>query len=155
MQIIKKLKINLFLVVLILFTACNDKSVFENNIVINNNEWHLQDTISLNFNIEDSLRMNNLSLNIRNTAIYPYYNMFTHIHIKNNSGFKYNDTIEFNLANPASGKWIGNGSSGIYYNSILFKQLKFPHSGEYKINISHGMRDTILDGINAVGFKIN
>lgn len=155
MLTIKKLKNSVLIATLILFTSCDEKPIFENNIVLNNNEWNYNDTISMKFKIKDTISKNNLSINIRNTSIYPYYNMFTFLQIKNKKNFNYKDTIEFNLANPASGKWIGNGSSGIYYNTILFKQLKFPHKGEYEVNILHGMRDSILDGINAVGFKIN
>ncbi len=154
-KIIKLLKNNIFLITLVLFASCDKKPMFEENKILEKNEWNFNDTISFEVNVNDTLNLKNLSLNIRNSSTYPYYNMFVYVDIKNEKGGIDKDTVEFYLANPISGKWTGNGSSGIHYNTILYKQVKFLNTGKYKISLTHGMRDTILEGINAIGFKVN
>jgi gliding motility-associated lipoprotein GldH len=64
------------------------------------------------------------------------------------------DTFEFTLADP-TGKWLGEGFGGVKTNEMLFKRnVYFPVSGIYEIQIQHGMRGKLLEGITEVGFRV-
>lgn len=65
-----------------------------------------------------------------------------------------NDTIEFYLADEF-GKWLGNGVGSVFNMPVLYQQnFKFPKKGVYHFDIQHGMRDSLLSGINNVGIKV-
>jgi len=64
------------------------------------------------------------------------------------------DTLEVTLADPA-GKWLGHGFGGVKTSETLFrKNVFFPVSGNYEIQIKQGMRGTQLEGITEVGFRM-
>ena len=53
------------------------------------------------------------------------------------------------------GKWLGKGVGSIFEMPVLYQQnVKFKNVGNYQYKIVHGMRDTILLGINDVGMRV-
>ncbi len=66
------------------------------------------------------------------------------------------DTILCPLANE-QGIWYGSKTWFIdNYKTIHPYKLnfKFPKKGEYNFYLNHGMRDTVVLGINAVGIEL-
>lgn len=105
-------------------------------------------------NITDTLSANNVFVNVRNKGNYPNSNLWLFVKIKSPDGNCISDTIEYMLANLA-GKWQGSGIGDIYDNKFPFKSnVRFPVSGEYKIEIQHGMRKSILKGISDIGVSV-
>ena len=64
------------------------------------------------------------------------------------------DTINFYLADQR-GKWLGSGVGSVFEMPVLYQQsIRFPKAGNYRYELSHGMRDSVLIGINDIGLRV-
>lgn len=144
----------LILSILTCMIACDQKKVFEAYHRIDEKGWNKDSVVVFNVQLTDTIKNNNLYVNIRNKGTYAYSNIYLFLSIVSPDGTMRTDTVEFTLADP-SGKWRGSGIGGLYDNQIPYKSsVYFPHKGDYKFMIKQGMRDNVLEGIRDVGFRI-
>jgi gliding motility-associated lipoprotein GldH len=100
------------------------------------------------------LKNHNLYINVRNNINYKFSNLWLFIKINQPGQIAVTDTFELALALP-NGKWLGEGFGGIKTQQISYKNnVFFPVPGDYRIDIQHGMRDELLDGIIDIGFRV-
>ena len=136
------------------FTSCDSKRVFEENIAISDAVWDIDEKITFEIEVKDTITSHNFYINVRNTGAYPYSNIFIFINSTFPDGGKARDTVECTLAD-ASGRWLGDGSGDIFDNQILFKKgVRFPHSGKYIFEYEQAMRMEHLPFIMDVGMRI-
>jgi len=134
--------------------SCDRKKVFEAYHKIDEKGWNKDSVIVFKVHLTDTIKNNNLYVNIRNKGTYAYSNIYLFLTIGSPDGVMRTDTVEFTLADP-SGKWRGSGIGGLHDNQIPYKSsVYFPHKGEYKFMIKQGMRDNVLQGIRDVGFRV-
>lgn len=146
------------LLIIIVFVAiiisCDSNRVFQEYKSIDNNVWQHDDIISFDFDIEDTVSLHNLFINIRHTTNYPFNNMWLFVTSTSPEGLYVVDTVQCIFADK-SGKWLGDGSGSLWDNKILWKQLvRFPNAGTYSVKYQHGMRLKSLPGVVDVGFRI-
>lgn len=135
-------------------SACDHKKVFEAYHKIDEKGWNKDSVVVFKVYLTDTIKNQNLFVNIRNKGTYAYSNIYLFLSINSPDGKMRTDTVEFTLADP-SGKWRGSGIGGLHDNQIPYKSsIYFPHKGEYKFMIKQGMRDNVLQGIRDVGFRI-
>ena len=104
---------------------------------------HFDYTIS---NVQPAYRM---LIYVRHTERYPYQNMWLFV-----GDSLHRDTIEFYLADDR-GQWLGDKHHGFIEMQVLLEDnYHFPDTGTYYIDITHGMRDTLLRGVTDIGFEI-
>jgi gliding motility-associated lipoprotein GldH len=146
-----------YLLILLLLAgieACDRRRVFESYRELDKNGWNKDSVVVFNVNLTDTIKNNNLFVNIRNKGTYPYSNIYLFLTIGAPDGKMHTDTVEFTLADP-SGKWKGSGIGGLHDNQILYKSsVYFPKKGSYTFQIKQGMRDNVLQGIRDVGIRI-
>ena len=108
-------KISILLVV-ILFSACNNNVVYDENKEVNQQVWKTTDKLYYEIDITDTIKSYKLAINIRNTIEYPYSNIYFYMNtILPNGKVTKCDTIECYLAYP-DGTWKGKGNSKIRDN---------------------------------------
>ena len=146
---------SLFVLSLGLFiTSCDGNRVFEENVAIKNNQWDIKQIVKLEVPISDNLSKNDLYINVRNGGNYNYSNLFLFITTSMPNGKKLTDTLECVLADE-SGKWLGKGTGQIIDNRIPFKRnVVFPDTGKYTIEIEQAMRMELLPEIYDIGLRI-
>jgi gliding motility-associated lipoprotein GldH len=145
-----------FLILSILagIVACDRRRVFEAYRELDKNGWNKDSVLVFKVNLTDTIKNNNLFVNIRNKGTYPYSNIFLFMTIGSPDGKMVTDTVEFTLADP-SGRWKGSGIGGLHDNQIPYKSsVYFPRKGIYTFQIKQGMRDNVLQGISDVGIRI-
>ncbi|MCK5729528.1 MAG: gliding motility lipoprotein GldH [Draconibacterium sp.] len=139
---------------LTIFWACNIDMAFEEYKPIPENGWHKDSVAVFNIAITDTLQNHNLYINTRNDINYKYSNLWLFIEINQPGEIGITDTLELLLADQR-GKWLGEGFGGIKTRQVVYKSgVFFPVSGEYTVNIKHGMRDEMLEGITDIGFRV-
>ncbi|NOR76679.1 MAG: gliding motility lipoprotein GldH [Draconibacterium sp.] len=140
---------------LTIFFACNNTNMaFEEYKPIPENGWHKDSVAIFNIPITDTLQNHNLYINTRNDIKYKYSNLWLFIEIIQPGKIGITDTLELLLADQR-GKWLGEGFGGIKTQQVVYKSgVFFPVSGEYTVNIRHGMRDETLNGITDIGFRV-
>ena len=136
------------------FVSCDKNLVFEKNVAIPDDGWNKDSSIVFSIPVTDTLKNNDLYINVRNDIKYEYSNLWLFIEIDQPGNISATDTFEITLADP-SGKWLGEGFGGIKTNQVIYKRnIYFPVSGEYKISIKQGMRENVLMGITDIGIRL-
>ena len=138
----------------LLLAACNSGVYYSEHLDVDDEGWNLRDTKYFNVDVDDSLRLFNFFIDLRNTNDYPYSKTFLFIKTTFPDGGTAIDTMECPLADPA-GQWYGK-KSGKYIDNRYFlrKNVIFPQKGRYTFAITQATRDTNLVGIKDVGVVI-
>jgi gliding motility-associated lipoprotein GldH len=150
---------SMFLIFLagIFFTACDDDRVYENNVAFNDRLWMQNDTTALEFDIQDPNVPYNLYLNLRNSVDYPYSRIFVNYKLQDSTGRLVDkEMVNTLLFDPKTGEPHGTSGLGdIYDHQIpLRKNFKFNNAGKYKMFFEQVMRKDTLEGILAVGVRV-
>ncbi|MBT8196678.1 MAG: gliding motility lipoprotein GldH [Bacteroidia bacterium] len=136
------------------FSSCDPNRVFEKNIKLSDHEWDKDVSLDFSVDIQDTIGLHNMYLNVRHAGYYQYRNIFLFIKTELPNGVSQIDTAECLLASP-EGKWMGDGLGDIWDNQILFKKgFKFPLKGTYNFELTQAMRVNPLQGIMDAGIRI-
>jgi gliding motility-associated lipoprotein GldH len=140
---------------LLLFAGCDSARVFEENREMENSSWNMNQKLNFEFDIPDTQTPYNLYFNLRHTDDYPFANIYVFFHTTVPGGEISTDTVEFQLANPQTGAWLGKGQGELHDCQMRFRTgMKFTKAGHYKLEIEQAMRTEQLDGIKDAGFRI-
>ena len=139
----------------LMFQSCKGEDVFYQTYEdIETEIWDADNPQSFDFEIEDTTRLYDFFLNLRNTNEYNYRNIFVFWKLQSPDGRTKTDTAQFILADK-KGKWLGSSASGtLIENSMWFLKTKLPVRGMYTFSFTQGMREKNLTGIKNVGLKI-
>lgn len=141
-------------ILLVVISACDKNRVYDDFITIPESGWYKDSLLHFEVPVSDTLSNHNLTIKVRNETTYSYRNLWLFIEIIQPSGETVKDSFEVALADPA-GKWLGKGFSGYKtYEAIYRRNVYFPASGNYQINILQGMRQENLKGIRDIGFRV-
>lgn len=135
-------------------TSCQEDLLFEENLALENTIWKAENQAYFDVDIQDTLSLYNVRINLRNTEEYRFSNIYLFVTINFPNGKKSMDTLDYYLADK-TGKWYGSGLGDLYDNDFpMINKMAFPLKGTYRIEIVHAMRDEDLEGIANVGLKV-
>jgi gliding motility-associated lipoprotein GldH len=138
---------------LILFISCN-RSEYSKSYHFDDENWKADNMLQYRFDINDTYERYNLYINVRNSDVYAYANIFMFVHFIYPDNTIAVDTVEGTLAD-AKGKWLGSGSGKYKNNKFLYKpNISFPQKGTYLFTIEQAMRIESLNGIASVGLEL-
>ena len=143
------------LAISLLLSSCGDVDiVYQNSKAIENNVWNKNDSISFDFDINDTTEFYDFYFNLRTTNLYEWSNLYMFVEIGSPEEQFNIDTVEFSLAN-SDGEWTGVSSGSIINNKILFiSKKRFPSLGTYKLTFNQAMRQDDLTEVMDVGIII-
>lgn len=154
-QQIKKHNLFYLLILLLAFNSCAGNDVYFQYHNVAQNGWSADSVYVYDVNIADTNTSYNVYVNVRNRGEYPHQNMW--LFIKKTAvgdSVSVNDTINFYLADQR-GKWLGSGVGSVFEMPVLYQQsIRFPKAGIYRYELMHGMRDSILIGVNDIGLRV-
>lgn len=150
----------LFLIILICFTSCDKKRIFDEYQSVGQT-WYKDSVVSFSFSQKDTLKPYNLFVNLRSNNKYPYNNLFLIVELDQPNKQTIVDTLEYQMAN-ADGSLLGDGFTETKESKLFYKEkYQFKNSGTYNVYIQHAVRHSgkitgveNLDGILDVGFRI-
>lgn len=149
-----------FLVVMIIaffFLSCDDQRVYERNIDFDSRYWLTSEKPELEFEITDSLQSYALYCNVRNSLEYPFARVFVTYYLQDSTGaLLQKDLVSEFLFDEKTGEPFGDSGLGdIYHHRIpLIQNFRFPYSGKYRMAFEQYMRTDTLQGILAVGLRV-
>jgi gliding motility-associated lipoprotein GldH len=147
----------IFFVSAVLFSACDDGRVYENNYDFEDRYWLVRDQPSFEFEIKDTTVRYNLYCNVRNTVSFPYSRLFIKYYLADSlSGPAEKQLVEKFLFDKSTGKPQGSSGLGDIYDQRipLIQNHRFARSGKYKVKFEQFMRTDTLPGILAVGLRV-
>jgi gliding motility-associated lipoprotein GldH len=151
----KKYILITFSIIIALFTiSCDSNKVYESNVEIPDSAWDTAQVAVFQFGIEEKTIPYNLKINVRHTQFYVAQNLWLFIKTTSPSNKVQYDTLNCQLADD-KGKWLGDGMGEIFDLNQTYKQnIGFPETGQYKIEIKHGMRMPKVPMIMEIGFRV-
>ena len=136
------------------FTGCINNDVYLKYKTITSNGWNKDSLCTFDIQIKDTTASYNLYVNVRNRGEYPYQNLWIFLSKMSPDSVLIKDSIECYLADKR-GKWLGTGIGSVLEMPVLYQQkVKFSTAGIYHYKITHGMRDSVLMGINDIGMRV-
>ena len=140
--------------ILVFFSSCDKKALFEKNTPLYNAEWSKHEIIPFEVNISDTASVYNFYINIRNNTDYAYANLYLFMNTRYPDKEVSRDTIECILADK-NGKWFGKGWGKYRFLSLpLGKNVKFFQTGTYIFEFEQAMRTDTLKNISDIGIRI-
>ncbi len=134
--------------------SCDPARVYEQYKSFPIEGWEKDSAAIFYVKITDTLSLNNVYINLRNTSSYPFSNIYLFVKATAPTGAYAIDTVEYMLADQY-GHWVGKGFSKMLDNRLIFrKYVQFPHSGIYKFEVQQGMRADVLPHISDVGLRV-
>ena len=134
--------------------SCDPGRVYEKNIKIPDGIWFKDHKVSFEVFIDDTVSAHNLYVNVRNTSLYPFSNLYLFIETTAPSGHMIRDTFEVILADER-GKWLGNGLGDIWDLQQAYKRnVRFAQRGKYFFQYQQAMRMDKLPFILDTGLRI-
>lgn len=154
LQEIMKNKFLLAILIALISVACKNNDVFFQYKTVAPKGWNKDSLYTFNIKITDTISAYNIYVNVRNRGEYPYQNLWLFLDNTTPDKTQKKDSIECYLADQR-GKWLGSGIGSVMEMPILYQQnVRFKKAGTYQYKIVHGMRDSILIGINDIGMKV-
>lgn len=144
--------IKFFLLILSIFlTTCQKPNSYQ-KIIHFEKGWQQDESIFFEFTPEQAGTYQ-IELLLRYQNNYPYYNfyLFKTFYSKDNIQ---TDTLQFYLQNPETGVYYGKGYNAIFSQNIPLETREL-QTEKYKIELQHGMRDSILNGILDIGILLH
>jgi gliding motility-associated lipoprotein GldH len=150
------MRIIVFLSIILLASSCDDSRVFEKNYDFKEREWQVTEKPSFEFIVGNN-QPYNLYCNLRNSVAYPYSRIFINYTLKDSAGLELKkEMINTFLFNEKTGEPIGSSGVGDIYDQqlLLLKDYNFKQPGTYTIQFEQFMRTDTLQGVLAVGLRV-
>lgn len=138
----------------LLFAACDTKVFYDRQQSVDEYGWLPSESVGFDVAVDDTNTVYDFLVEVRNSIAYPYANTFLFLRTTFPDGSFSQDTLEFPLAN-AEGRWLGK-RTGRYVDTRFFfrRNARFPMVGDYRFDISNGMRDSAIAGLKDIGLRI-
>ena len=145
------------LLLTLFLTACDENRVYQKNRDFADRYWALKDTAAFEFTIPNDRVAYDLYCDIRNSVSFPYSRLFVNYYLQDSGGaVLQKKMMQTLLFDPKTGKPYGTSGLGdIYDNRVrILKNFQFPYPGKYRIAFEQYMRTDTLQGILAVGLRV-
>lgn len=142
---------------LLLFAGCDSTRVHEVNVEFADKTWNIADRVTVDFEIKDTTLRYNVYFNVRNSLDYPYSRLFIHYAIVDPKNVVLEKKMVSNyLFDQKTGEPFGESGIGDLFDHQfpLIKNYKFQQIGLHKITFEQFMRKDTLEGVMAVGARI-
>jgi gliding motility-associated lipoprotein GldH len=156
----KSLKIVKKQLFLVLFGAgamvsCGPAPLLDELTTFEEHKWHMDSVVEVQWEAQESNVPVFMSLYVRHLTDYPYNNLFLFRTVSTMDGIAYADTVNVRLADEL-GSWNGSGMSNLKTMMVPVGKsaVRFEKGERYTLRVQHGMRDTILYGIQDLGVKL-
>lgn len=145
---------HLLVLLSIFLSGCGSDYMYEKTYPINSSNWAYADSLDFSFDIEDTLSIYNLWLEVEHSVDYDYQNLYTRIHTGFPSGQKLAEPLSLELADKV-GRWYGDCNSRTCILKIPIQEGAFFNQlGTYDIMLEQFMRKDPIEGIRTIGFLV-
>lgn len=145
-------------ILLALFVAgCDDTRVFEVNHDFEQRAWLVTEKPEFEFTIVNTVDKYSLYCNVRNSVAFPYSRLFIKYELKDSTGrLLEGKMMPAFLFDQHTGKPQGSSGLGDIYDQRfpIISNYQFPSPGKYRVSFEQFMRKDTLEGVLAVGLRV-
>lgn len=146
-----------FIVIALVICSCDENRLYEDYKDFEERSWAVTDLPKFEFTVADTQKTYNIYCNLRNSVSYPFSDFRFTYYLKDSVG----NTMETKLMiqylfDRKSGKPFGESGLGDIYDQqfLILKGYKFKKTGKYSVEFEQFMRTDELEGILAVGLRV-
>ena len=147
----------LYLILLaFLISACDSSRIYEDYHDFDESFWHMDSVQSFQFQMEDTSKATNLLATFRNSAAYPFYNLYFQYNLLDSANNVLVEQLEeYHFFDPKTGAPLGSGLGDLFDHAVILQEkYKFPAKGVYTIQLKQFMRMDTLPYILSVGARV-
>jgi len=145
-------------IIALLFTmiACDDQRIYEDYYDFKDGQWIVQEKPSFEFNITDTMQRYNVYANIRNSVSYPESRFFFQYTLQDSLHVISKKLISIYFFDHKTGEPMGSSGLGDIYDHqlLLLKDQTFNKPGKYQLNYEQFARRDSIQGILAIGVRV-
>jgi gliding motility-associated lipoprotein GldH len=137
--------------------SCDDSRLYEKNVDFENRVWMVSHKPEFEFVIEDTTLKYDVYCNVRNSLEFPFSRLFIRYYLQDSAGtIEKEGMLERDLFERKTGEPQGSSGLGDIYDHqfLLLKDYQFGYKGVHKIRFEQYMRKDTLDGILAIGVRV-
>jgi gliding motility-associated lipoprotein GldH len=141
----------------LLLIGCDQSRVYEQNVDFDDRYWLVNDQPEFEFTIDQPADKYTIYGNLRNTVSYPYARIFFTYHLQDSAGTELEKKLVTQyLFDSKTGEPFGNSGLGDIFDHRfeLLTDYQFTHRGKYRLKLEQMMRIDTLQGILAVGVRV-
>lgn len=154
-------RIGIFGLLIVLSYACKSDIVYSEYQGLDNNKWKQDNELAFKIEMQDTIAIYNLFINLRNTKDYEYSNLYLITRMTFPDQTQVLDTLEYEMTD-SDGRFLGSGFSDIKENKLFYKEnVRFQQSGSYVFQVKQAMRKhsevrglEFLNGVKDVGLSV-
>lgn len=137
-----------------LFSACGPNYIYEKTYEINQGTWTYADSLVFEVDVEDTLKIYNLYLDLEHNTAYSFQNLYTQINTAFPSGQRISENLSLELQHK-SGMWLGDCSRDYCELRIPIQEgAYFNASGLHTIVIHQFMRSDSIKGVKSLSLRV-
>jgi gliding motility-associated lipoprotein GldH len=147
---------SVFLFSLLALSACDSARIFDTFTDLEGNKWPIAKVPTYTFEIKETAQAYDLFFNVRNSASYPFYNLYLRHELYGPDGKLLNSALHnLYLSDAKTGEPTGSGSGDLFDHQVRFMQkVHFKAPGKYTVKIKQYMRKDPLPDIMAIGLRV-
>jgi gliding motility-associated lipoprotein GldH len=151
------MRLGYILILLSVLCACDSDRLYEQNIILKERYWRVDEPLAFDFHIDDPSQRYSIYYNVRNSLEFPYARLFVQ--------YTLSDSVGTTIANKSNAQYLFDqktgkpfGQSGIGdvfdHQFLIIEKYKFNQPGKYQLKIEQYNRQDTLRGILSVGFRL-
>lgn len=140
-----------------LLSGCDENRVYETNFDFADRQWLVSNKPEFEFEVNDINPRYNIFCNVRNAVSYPYSRLFLNYELMDSTGkLLEKNLVSAYLFDQKTGEPQGESGIGDIYDQrvSLLSGYSFPASGKYKVRLEQYMRTDTLQGVLAIGVRV-
>lgn len=140
----------------LVMTACSDNRLYEDYVDFDDRFWAVTEQPGFEFQIDDPQAKYALYCNLRIAESYKYSDFNFQYTLSDSSGnVLAKRLVVKDVFDRKSGKPLGESGLGdIYDHQVQLADPAFTNPGKYKITLEQFMRTDSLEGVLAVGVRV-
>lgn len=115
--------------------------------------WHKEEALSFELFVPDFTLAYELQLLLRHDNRYEYRDITIGAKIYSGNTLLRSDTLSYSLADKPQ-QWLGSGHALRQHEFMLYRALRFPSAGIFRIELEPQMRFPILRGLQNIGIHM-
>lgn len=134
----------------ILLSSCGGH-VYEEEVSFEGAEWPHSQVVEFEFEVDDTMKLHNMYLEIAHSAFYEYENLYCKIELTEVNGQPIDRVTSLELANGKTGDWFGTCSGeDCTYLLPLQTSSYFSTLGVHRMRLTQYTRKDTLPGIESM-----
>jgi len=150
------IRLTLFLVLpfCLLLGSCGPSYIFDQEVKISETGWTYNDSLQFKVQVDDTLRLYNLYLDLEHTTSYSNQNLYLMIHTQFPDGKREGKAVSIDLADKM-GRWNGKCSSEKCQLRVFLQEEAFFNApGTYEFTVAQHMRVDPVLAIQSVALRV-